>query len=98
MGGEFNLSLYKIADFWLETDPNGLKYLCIERDELTKNHHTDNDTAGGRMFEIKGTVLFDKIDPIHRGYTNVFVKYVFYFTSEVDNIIQLLTVEALNMM
>ena len=23
---------------------------------------------------------------IHRGYSNVFVKYVFYFTSEVDNI------------
>ena len=50
------------------------------------------------MFEIKGTVLFDKIDPIHRGYSNVFVKYVFYSTSEVDNIIQLLTIEALDMM
>ena len=23
---------------------------------------------------------------IHRGYSNVFVKYVFYFSSEVDNI------------
>ena len=25
-------------------------------------------------------------DVINRGYSNVFVKYVFYFTSEVDNI------------
>ena len=30
---------------------------------------------------------FDSIDERYRGYSNVFVKYVFYFTSEVDNII-----------
>ena len=28
--------------------------------------------------------FFDKL--MHRGYSNVFVKYAFYFTSEVDNI------------
>ena len=54
--GRENLRQLKIADFWLRTDPNGLKYLCIERDELTKNHQTDNNTADDRMFEIKGTV------------------------------------------
>ena len=54
--GRENLRELKIVDFWLKTDPNGLKYLSIERDELTKNHQTDNNTADGRMFEIKGTV------------------------------------------
>ena len=54
--GRENLRQLKKADFWLRTDPNGLKYLCIERDELTKNHQTNNNTADGRMFEIKGTV------------------------------------------
>ena len=54
--GRENLRQLKKADFSLRTDPNGLKYLCIERDELTKNHQTNNNTADGRMFEIKGTV------------------------------------------
>ena len=34
-GGEREFEAAQIADIWLKTDPNGLKYLCIERGELT---------------------------------------------------------------
>ena len=38
----------------MKSDPDGLRYLYIKRDELTKNHQLDTNTAEGRMFEIKG--------------------------------------------
>ena len=35
---------------------------------------------------IHETILIFNTKLIYRGYSNVFVKYVFYFTSEVDSI------------
>ena len=52
--GRENLRDMNISDFWMKTDSDGLRYVFINRDELTKNHQTDTNTAEGRMFEIRG--------------------------------------------
>ena len=56
--GRENLKEMKISDFWMTSDSDGLRYLYIKRDELTKNHQLDTNTAEGRMFEIKGELHF----------------------------------------
>ena len=56
--GRENLKDMRIVDFWMKTDSDGHRYIFINRDELTKNHQTDTNTAEGRMFEIKGKLHF----------------------------------------
>lgn len=34
------------------------RFIYIKRDELTKNHQTDTNTAVGKMFEVKGKNIF----------------------------------------
>ena len=46
-----------------------------------------NLMTSNNMHILKAVAEFiQECDVIYRGYSNVFVKYVFYFTSEVDNI------------
>ena len=52
--GRENLRDLKITDFALTTDGEGLRYIYLKTDELTKNHREENNTADGRMYEIKG--------------------------------------------
>jgi hypothetical protein len=44
----------KRSDFACTTDGDGLRYIYICKDELTKNHQDDPNTASDRMYEIKG--------------------------------------------
>ncbi|XP_060076692.1 uncharacterized protein LOC132556325 [Ylistrum balloti] len=41
------------TDFATTTDAKGWQYIYPNKDELTKNHQTDTNTAQGRMYEIK---------------------------------------------
>lgn len=54
--GRENLRDLKIVDFWLTTDSEGVRYIYIKRDEKTKNHQNDTNTAMGEMYELKGMV------------------------------------------
>ena len=49
-----NLREMKWSDFVCATDSDGLRYVYICKDELTKNHQDDPNTASDRMYEIKG--------------------------------------------
>ena len=44
---------FKISDIWLSIDSDQHRYIYMKRDELTKNHQTDPNTADGEMFEMK---------------------------------------------
>ena len=52
--GRENLLEMKRSDFASTTDSDGLRYILICKDELTKNHRDDPNTASDRMYEIKG--------------------------------------------
>ena len=52
--GRENLREMKRSDFVCTTDSDGLRYIYICKDELTKNHQDDPNTASDRMYEIKG--------------------------------------------
>ena len=56
--GRENLREMKRSDFACTTGSDGLRYIYICKDELTKNHQADPNTASGRMYEIKGFLEF----------------------------------------
>ena len=49
-----NLRTLKITDFNCTNDGDGHKYIYMDRDEQTKNHQDDENTASGQMYEIQG--------------------------------------------
>ena len=50
--GRENVRNFKVSDFTIFTDEDGLRYLT-KRDQLTKNHRENDDEAtGGFMYEI----------------------------------------------
>lgn len=53
-----NLRELKITDFAQTTDVDGLCYIYLMKDELTKNHQEETNTADGRMYEIKGNFIY----------------------------------------
>jgi hypothetical protein len=53
-----HLILFSVLAFALTTDANGLRYICFKKDELTKNHQEETNTADGRMYEIKGNFIY----------------------------------------
>jgi hypothetical protein len=58
--GHENLLEMKRSAFASTTDSDGLRYKYICKDELTKNHQDDPNTASYRVYEIKG-IKFPKI-------------------------------------
>ena len=56
--GRKNLQNLKVDDFQVEIKQGGgdveHRFVCIQRDELTKNHQTYTNTTNGKMFEVKG--------------------------------------------
>ena len=48
----------KITDIALTTDADGLRYIYLKKDELTKNDQEETNTADGRMYEIKGNFIY----------------------------------------
>jgi hypothetical protein len=48
----------KITDLALTTDADGLRYIYLKKDELTKNDQEETNTADGRMYEIKGNFIY----------------------------------------
>jgi hypothetical protein len=53
-----NLRELKITDLALTTDADGLRYIYLKKDELTKNDQEETNTADGRMYEIKGNFIY----------------------------------------
>jgi hypothetical protein len=49
--GRENLWEMKRSDFACTTDSDGLRYIYICKDELTKNHQDDPNTASGIMHQ-----------------------------------------------
>ncbi|XP_060580809.1 uncharacterized protein LOC132737528, partial [Ruditapes philippinarum] len=52
--GRENLRDLCVSDFGMTTDSDGLRYIYLRKDEQTKNHQLDTNTAKGSMYEIKG--------------------------------------------
>ena len=55
---EENLGELKITDLALTTDADGLRYIYLKKDELTKIHQEETNTGDGRMYEIKGNFIY----------------------------------------
>jgi hypothetical protein len=53
-----NLRELKITDLALTTDADGLRYIYLKKDELTKNDQEETNTADGRMYEIKCNFIY----------------------------------------
>ncbi|XP_021364170.1 uncharacterized protein LOC110457290 [Mizuhopecten yessoensis] len=78
--GRENIRDLKKSDFATTTDAEGWRYIYLTKDELTKNHQADTNTAQGRMYEIKdesrcpvkSLVMYVKILP--PGYPYLFPK------------------------
>lgn len=56
--GRENIRDLKVSDFDIDEDSDGNRFVHIIRDELTKNHQNDKNTADGRMYEIKGIYIY----------------------------------------
>ena len=52
--GRENIRELKISDFACKQDGDGQIYVCFNKDELTKNHRTDTNSADGRMYQVPG--------------------------------------------
>jgi hypothetical protein len=52
--GRENLRELKITDFNCTSDGDGHKYIYLDKDEKTKKHQNDENTAAGRMYEVRG--------------------------------------------
>ena len=52
--GRENLHELKITNFSATTDAEGLVYVYVKNDELTKKHREDTNTADGRMYTLLG--------------------------------------------
>jgi hypothetical protein len=48
------ISELKITDFNCTSYGDGHKYIYLDKDEKTKNHQNDENTAAGRMYEVRG--------------------------------------------
>jgi len=60
--GREHMRYLKVDDFAATRDGEGNMYIYIVKDELTKNHHNDRNTAEGRMYAKPG-ILFFHIQP-----------------------------------
>ena len=60
--GRENMRYLKVDDFAATRDGEGNMYIYMVKDELTKNHHNDRNTAEGRMYAKPG-ILFFHIQP-----------------------------------
>ena len=52
--GRENMRDLKVEDFAATRDGDGNMYICMVKDELTKNHQNDRNTAEGRMYARPG--------------------------------------------
>jgi hypothetical protein len=52
--GQENLRELKITDFSCTSDGDGNKYIYLDKDEKAHNHQHNENTAAGRMYEVKG--------------------------------------------
>jgi hypothetical protein len=48
------ISELKITDFNCTSYGDGHKYIYLDKDEKTKNHQNDENTAASRMYEVRG--------------------------------------------
>jgi hypothetical protein len=55
--GRENQRDLKRDDFVVTRDGEGALYAYKVKDELTKNHQTDDAKSKGRMYEIKGNLM-----------------------------------------
>ena len=71
---------------WLYLSKNFGGFNCIAK-PMGLTHIMKRKKRRSKMF-LLSLYLLDIVNTlkVHRGYSNVFVKYVFYFTSEVENI------------
>ena len=53
---EKNFHALKICDFAATTDSDGEVYIYLTKDEQTKNHQDDPNSAQGRMYTRKGNI------------------------------------------
>ena len=53
---EKNIHALKICDFAATTDSDGEVYIYLTKDEQTKNHQDDPNSAQGRMYTRKGNI------------------------------------------
>ncbi|KAK3088709.1 hypothetical protein FSP39_022724 [Pinctada imbricata] len=51
--GRENLRDLKITDFACKRDGEGKMFIYLVKDEVTKNHQNDPNTASGRMYELQ---------------------------------------------
>jgi hypothetical protein len=51
-----NIYDLKICDFAAATDADGEVYIYLTKDEQTKNHQDDPNSAQGRMYTRKGNI------------------------------------------
>jgi hypothetical protein len=54
--GRQNVHDLKICDFAATTDSDGEVYIYLTKDEQTKNHQDDPNSAQGRMYIRKGNI------------------------------------------
>ena len=48
-----NLREFKITDFSCTSDGDGHKYIYLDKDKKEHNNQNDENTAAGRMYEVK---------------------------------------------
>ena len=53
---EKNIHALKICNFAATTDSDGEVYIYLTKDEQTKNHEDDPNSAQGRMYTRKGNI------------------------------------------
>lgn len=53
-GGERKFMNLKVTDIAVTTDSEGKVYLYLTKDEQTKNHQDDPNSAEGRMYAMAG--------------------------------------------
>jgi GH15 family glucan-1,4-alpha-glucosidase len=55
--GKEHLRELKITDCSCTSDGDGHKYIYLDKDEKAHNHQNDENTAVGRMYEVKVTFV-----------------------------------------
>ncbi|XP_069138812.1 uncharacterized protein KIAA1958-like [Argopecten irradians] len=79
--GRENIHLLKISDFAAKQDGDGQLYIYMKKDELTKNHQMDANTADGRMYAVPSK--YDPMCPV-----KTFMKYKQHLNSKCDRLFQ----------
>ncbi|XP_062599882.1 uncharacterized protein LOC134261458 [Saccostrea cucullata] len=77
--GRENLHQLKISDFSARHDAEGHLYIYLDKDELTKNHQENANTAEGRMYAMPD----DPLCPVKS-----FIKYKRHLNPKCDRIFQ----------